>query len=451
MSSRILAIVLTTSLSTSGLAAAAGESEPDTWPQFRGPGGLAIATDAGVPHTFSASENVVWKTAIEGLGHSSPIVWGHRVFLTTAIEGDVVPGAAAPTHTFSGEEFKHPDAVGADRAHTFKVIAVDAQTGRVLWSQVAFEGRVYDDRHKASSYASPTPVTDGQRVYAYFGSEGIFAYDLDGKLVWSRDIGDIKSVGLGIGTSPVLFGDALIVQADEDSGDQSFIIALDRRTGEPLWRKPRAVQASWSTPLVVTGEQPQLVTSGNELIISYDPRNGEELWRARGLDSNAIHVPLLVSRPDGDLVIVSAGYPQKVVKAFRLDQRGDSTAKDDAAVWTYAKGTAYVPTNLLYAGHLYLLNDSGILTCLDAATGDVLYEGGRPPEGGRYTASPIVVDGQILLVNGDGDAHFVRAGPVFEVLSTGTIDERVYATPAVAGGRLFLRGERHLFAIDDAS
>jgi outer membrane protein assembly factor BamB len=416
------------------------------WPQFRGPGGVGVAPvtpGAAIPRAWN-EQTIRWKTAVPGLGHSSPIVWGDRIFLTTAIEGEPIPGAQAPVHTFGGEEFKHPDAVGADKEHTLQVLALDATNGKILWTRTAFEGRVYDDRHRASSYASPTPVTDGERVYAYFGSEGVYAYDFDGKPAWSRDIGDIKSVGLGVASSPVLWRDLLLLQADEDSGEASFIVALDRRTGAEVWRKPRPVQASWTTPTLITGPdgKEQLLTAGNEHLIAYDPANGAEIWRTKGLDSNAIHTPLQA----GSTVIFTAGYPKKIVLALELPKQGDLTAAEPFT-WTYDKGTAYVPSNLVYDGHLYLVSDSGLLTCLDAKTGKLIYEGGRPAEQGRYTASPTVVDGAILLISRDGDASFVQPGPQHEVLASTSLDEPVAASPAVAGGRLYVRGEQHLYAI----
>ncbi len=424
------------------LAAAPPATAPDRWPQFRGPGGRGVAPPAKVPLAWGP-ESVLWKVEVEGLGHSSPIVWGNRIFLTTAIEGDVIADAHAPSHRFGGDEFKHPDAVGADRHQTLKVMAYDTRNGALVWSRTAFAGRVYDDRHRASSYASPTPVTDGEAVYAYFGAEGVFTYDLSGEPRWQRDLGDIKSVGLGVGTSPVLYRDLLIIQADEDEGELSFIAALDRKTGAVVWRKTRPVQASWTTP---TLHQPpvgpaQLLTAGNELLISYDPQTGDELWRAKGLGSNAIHTPLVHQ----NLAIFTAGYPKKITVAVALDRRGDRTA--EAPVWQYDKGTAYVPSNLLLDGYLYLTSDSGTLTCLEAATGKLVYEGGRFPEGGRFTASLTALGDHILQVSRDGDAAFIKAGPQHAVIATTTLDEVVSATPAVAGDRLYVRSEKHLFAI----
>ena len=432
-----------------GAAAGAASNDANDWPGFRGADGSGIARSGPGPAAdLDLDRNLLWKAKLEGRGHSSPVVAGSRVFLTTAIVGDVIPGAGPPEHTFGGRPFTHPQSVDGNRHHTMKVVALDADHGDLLWSHTAYAGRVYDDRHSESSYASPTPVTDGERVYAYFGSEGVYAYTLDGEPVWERDIGDIKTVGLGVGTSPVLHDGLLIVLADEDSGDDSFIVALDALTGEEVWKRDRPVQASWATPVVVEHDgQKQLLTTGYEYVIAYDPADGSELWRAKGLENNAIHVPMTV----GDLAVFTSGYPAKISFAIRLDSRGDLTGGDAARVWTYRKGTGYVPSNLLYDGLLYLTNDGGVITCLDARTGEVVYEGGRLPIRGRYSASMVGGGGRILMVNTDGDAALFRAGREHEVLGSFSLGESVWATPAIVGDRLYVRGSEHLFALGPAS
>ncbi|MXX74586.1 MAG: PQQ-binding-like beta-propeller repeat protein [Holophagales bacterium] len=457
-------------------AAPAIAAESNDWPGFRGTDGSGIARSGPGPAAdLDLDRHLLWKAKIEGRGHSSPVVSDGKVFLTTAIVGDVIPGAGPPEHSFGGQPFRHPQATDGNRHHTMRVIALDAEQGDLLWSHTAYAGRVYDDRHSDSSYASPTPVTDGERVYAYFGSEGVYAYTVDGEPVWENDIGDIKTVGLGVGTSPVLHDGLLIILADEDSGDDSFIVALDAATGEEVWKRGRAVQASWATPVLVEHDgQKQLLTSGYEFVIAYDPADGNELWRATGLQNNAIHIPMTVD----DLAVFTSGYPGKIAFAIRLDSRGDLTSHEvpavedqpgdgalpdgtagrsdrpdgsDARVWTYRKGTGYVPSNLLYDGLLYLTNDGGVITCLDARTGEVVYEGGRLPIRGRYSASMVGGGGRILMVNTDGDAALFRAGREHEVLGSFSVGESVWATPAIVGDRLYIRGSEHLFALGSAS
>ena len=412
------------------------------WPQWRGPNGSGVSTEKNLPAEWNPNKNIKWKTAIAGRGHSSPVVWDNKIFLTTAIEGDVVPGAKAVTHIIDGGQvFLHPDSIGADRKHTFKVICLNADTGKVLWEQTAFEGTPYDNRHRKSSYAASTPATDGKFVYAFFGTEGLFAYDMAGKLAWKVDLGKLGTVGMGTGTSPILHENLVIVQCDEESGEASFIVALDKKTGKEAWRTPRKVQASWATPILVAGaKRTELITSGNETVIAYDPATGKELWRHKGVESNAIPSPVA----NQQMVFVSAGFPEKVVMAINLGESGDLK---DSVVWKYAKGTAYVPSPILYGEYLYLTTDRGILTCLDAKTGEVKYEGGRIPIPATFTASPIAFEGKILLTSEDGDTFVVNAGPKHEILRTNSVGEPVYASPAVADGKIFIRGEKNLYCV----
>ena len=263
--------------SLADLAAAAPPlaAAPPHWAQWRGPDGLGIAKDPAVPLEWSATKNVVWSAEIPGRGHSSPVVWGDRIFLTTAIEGDVVAGAKPVKHLMEGQDFQHPDGVGADRKQTLAVLALDAKTGKILWQKTAWEGTPYDTRHKRGSFASPTPVTDGTLGYAYFGSEGRYVYAFDGTLKWSWKSGGIASFGVGVGTSPVLYDKLVILQCDEDNGEKSFIVGLDKKTGKEAWRVARNIEVSWATPiLVASGGRHELVTAGNQAIIGYDPATG---------------------------------------------------------------------------------------------------------------------------------------------------------------------------------
>ena len=280
-------------------------------------------------------------------------------------------------------------------------------------------------------------------MYAWFGSEGLYTYDLDGKLLWKAELGGIAAMGVGVGTSPVLHGEHVILQCDEDGGEKSFIAALDRKTGREAWRVARKVQVSWATPVIVkAGGRDELVTAGAEAIIAYDPATGKELWRAKGLESNAVPSP--VTGPD--VVVLTSGYPSKVAMAIKPGGSGDVSGSPQI-LWTYAKGTAYVPSPVAVDGLVYLMTDKGLLTCLDAVTGEVKYEGGRPPAASSYMASPVVVGGRILLMSMDGDTHVIKAGPTHEVLRTNSLGEPIAASAAVAPGRLYIRGEHHLFAI----
>lgn len=442
---RVLALAAWAGVAVAG-SALAGPSY--NWPQWRGPAGQGVSAETDLPAQWSATENVAWKTEIPGRGHSSPIVWGDRVFLTTAVEGPVIkPGATGTKHVIDGQDFVHPDGVGADHEQTLKVLALDAGTGRILWERTAWTGAPFDTRHKRGSFASPTPVTDGKRVYVWFGSEGLYTYDFDGTLLWKSDLGGIATLGVGVGTSPVLYKDLLILQCDEDNGEKSFVTALDVKTGKPVWRVPRKVQVSWGTPVIVRAQaggkqRDELVTTGTEAIIAYDPRTGAELWRSKGLESNAVPSPVA----GRDVVVLSAGYPAKVAMAIKPGGKGDVTGSPHV-LWTYAKGTAYVPSPILYGDYVYLVTDRGLLTCLDARTGEVKYEGVRPPTNSTFMASPVAFEGKILLFSEDGDAHVIKAGPQHELLRTNSIGEPIQASPAISQGSLFIRGAQHLFRI----
>jgi outer membrane protein assembly factor BamB len=420
------------------LLAATATVSAENWPQWRGPGSQGISAEANVPREWSSTRNVLWKTELPS-GHSSPIVWNDRIFVTAAIEGEVVPGAKAVGHTVDGQVWTHPDSVAADRKHTMKVLAIDAKSGKVLWERTAYEGTVYDARHRRSSFAGPTAVTDGRMVYAYFGPEGLYAYDFSGRLAW-KVVEHFKTLGLATGTSPVLFQDLVIIQRDEDEGKESVIAAYDKQSGREVWKTKRPVQISWSTPvLVAAANRTELVTNGTELAIAYDPATGKELWRTKGVESNAIHTPLVGK----GLVIVTAGFPEKKVIAIRAGAVPD----DKRVAWTYAKGTGYVVSNILYGDYVYLLTDAGVVTCLDAATGALQHEGSRPPVASHFMGSPVAFNGLIAMTSEDGDTFMLKAGPKPEVVGTNSIDEPVYSSPAIANGRIYIRGEKHLFAI----
>ena len=436
----VISFLLTLTLLNSNAGASGGSN----WPQWRGPDGQGVSTETGLPTEWSGAKNVKWKTAIAGRGHSSPIVWGKKIFLTTALDGEHIPGQTpGVTHKMSdGSTFVHPDAVGADLKHTFKVVCLDRDTGKIIWERVAYEGAVQDSRHKKASFASSTPATDGKYVFAFFGSEGLYAYDFNGKQIWKQNLGTLGTASVGYGVSPILYGDLVIMQCD-DSGMNSFIAAFDKKTGKEVWRVPRKVDVTWSTPVLVqTGKRIELVTSAAEAIIAYDPATGRELWRHKGLESNAVPSPVV----SDDLVVLTSGSPSKIALAIRAGGNGDVTGTSQL-VWSYNKGTAYVPSPILYGDYVYLMTDRGLLTCLDAKTGKMEYEGARVPKPTTFLASPVAYEGKILLTSEEGETFILKAGPKYEVLRSNSLGEAVYASPAIANGNIFIRSERHLFAI----
>jgi len=439
-----LALIVSFLLTLTVLNSIAVSTSAGNWPQWRGPNGQGISEESGLPVEWSGTKNIKWKTAIEGLGHSSPIVWGKKIFLTTALDGELIPGRKpGVTHKLlDGTEFVHPDAIGADRKHTFKVVCIDRQSGKILWERVAYEGPVHDSRHKKASFASSTPATDGKHVFAFFGSEGLYAYDFNGKLAWKQNLGVLGTASVGYGVSPVLYKDLVIMLCD-DSGGKSFIAAFDKKTGKEAWRVPRKVDITWSSPVLVdTGKRTELVTGASEAIIAYDPLTGKELWRHKGLESNAVPTPVV----SNDLVVLTAGSPKKIALALKAGGSGDVTGTP-ALVWSYDKGTAYVPSPILYGDYLYLMTGNGSITCLDAKMGKVQYEGARVPKPTMFLASPVAYEGKILLTSEEGDTFVIKAGPKHEVLGTNSLGEPVYASPAIADGSIFIRGEKNLYAI----
>ncbi|MGE0104844.1 MAG: PQQ-binding-like beta-propeller repeat protein [Blastocatellales bacterium] len=421
------------------------EVRAQNWPQWRGPNGLGVSALSDLPAEWSAETNIRWKTEIPGRGHSSPIVWGNRIFLSASIEGEVIEGAKPIGHIRRGEPFIHPDSVAGNRHHTLKAICIDRDTGRILWERTSYEGRVLDDRHRKNTYASSTPVTDGKHVYFFFEAEGLYCYDFDGKLIWKTSAGRIAKMGLGHGVSPVLHENLIILQCDQEDGgtDVSFLAALDKRTGKEVWRVLRDHRKTWATPLIVRHDnRTELIASGAETVISYDPLTGKELWRCEGVRGHAI--PSTVA--GFGMVFVSAGYPSKRAMGIRLGGSGDLTGTPHVA-WSFDKGTAYVPSPILYGDHLYLVSDKGILTCLNARTGEVVYEGGRVPVPATFTASPVAYDGKILLTSEDGETFVIKAGPKHEVIRSNALGEPVYASPAISDGRIYIRGEKHLYCI----
>lgn len=436
-----LAAALTVSVAAGPLPS---EDPRDNWPQWRGPGGAGIGAGSAYPDAWSGQDGVAWRTEIPGRGHSSPIVWGNRVYVTTAVEGEHLPGRTAPDHL--GYDLRpgylHPDSVGVDYRHALKVLALDATTGARVWERTVYDGPVHDNRHRANTYASASVVTDGEMVYASFESEGLYALDRDGHVRWQVSFGGMAKAGLGPGTSPILYENLVILQGDLEMGAGSFIVGLDRDTGAQVWRTERSNRRSWATPLLVEASgRTELLAAGAEAIVAYDPKTGRELYRTEGTRSHPI--PSFVA--GHGLVFATAGSQAKVVLAIRPGPDGEVDGSRIA--WRYNKGAAYVASPILHGDYLYLLSDAGIVTCLDAKTGRLIYEGGRVPVPATFRASPVAFADRILLTSEDGDTFVLRAGPVHEILRTNSVDETVWASPALANGMVFIRGARHLFAI----
>lgn len=417
--------------------------EAEHWASWRGPSDNGMAeTDA--PTTWSDTENVKWKTEIPGRGHSSPVVWGDRIFLTTAIQvGTPPPPPAQP----EGGRRGPGGGAGPLVEHRFEVLCIDKNSGKILWQKTAHTATPHEGYHRQyGSFASNSPVTDGEHVFAFFGSRGIYAYDFDGNLKWKKDY-DVRmemhmSFGEGIGA--VLEGDTLLLTYDH-KGD-SFLSAVNKRTGEELWRADRNEISNWAAPLVVEhGGRQQVVVAATQKVRSYDFETGKLIWEAAGLGMNTIPMPV----QHGDLVLVMSGYRDPNLMAIRLGRTGDLTGTD-AIVWSETRGTSYTPSPVLYDGKLYMLTDRGMLSCLNAETGEPYYHQVRLPGTHSFKASPVGANGKLYLASEEGDVIVVKMGPEFEVIATNTLKDQIFiASPAIVDGEIFLRGQSTLFAISN--
>lgn len=401
------------------------------WPQWRGPAGNGIAPLGDPPTEWSETKNIRWKVAIPGRGHASPIVWGDRVYVQTAIQA---------------EQTAQPEVEGkAVRDYRFVLIALDRRSGAVVWEQTLCQTVPHEPGHKDASPVSNSPATDGEYVYAYFGSRGLYCLDLTGKLVWKKDFGQMTTRrGFGEGSSPALFGDTLVLVWDEE-GD-SFIVALDKKTGEQRWRVARDEPTSWATPIVVVpGGKPQVIASATNRIRSYDLESGVLLWECGGMTGNVIPTPAY----DDELVYCISGFRGSALLAVRYaEAQGDITGKP-AVAWTYAgKGTPYVPSPALHEGKLYFLQVSqAILSCVDARTGKADYAQQRLEQLDGVYASIVAAAGRIYVVGRNGKTAVLQAGEEFRVLATNVLDDEFSASPAIAGKELVLRGHEHLYCI----
>jgi outer membrane protein assembly factor BamB len=415
-------------------------------PQFRGPRGDGVAYGTNLPVTWSTTSNVVWSCTIPGKGWSSPIVWGDRVFVTSALG----PGSIeAPKELGSVEE--HIRGQTTTDEHQYLLHCVDWRTGKLLWSRCAYKGVPPGSIHPKNTYASETPVTDGERVYAYFGNIGLFCYDMDGRAIWSRTWGSFKmDWNWGPAASPALHGDLLFVL--NDNQEKSFLVALDKRTGKDVWRVDRDEKSNWTTPLVWQNDlRTEIVTSGSGKVRSYD-LTGKLLWELRGMSGVTVPTPLAA---EGLLYIASGCQhsSRRPVYAIRPGATGDISLQGDATsnahiVWTQHRAAPYVTSPLVYDGLLYVLLDKGFLAAYDARTGEEVYGKHRFPTGkAAFTASPWAYDGKIFCLTEAGETYVVEAGPEFRVLHVNRLDEAALATPAVARDSLILRTLTKLYRI----
>jgi outer membrane protein assembly factor BamB len=421
-----------------------GAIADNRWPQFRGPQSTGVAEDPNLPDTWSETENVAWKIDIPGIGWSSPVVWGDRVFITSVIsKGDIEKPKKG---LYFGGERK-----AATDEHRWMVYCVDFKTGKTLWESEANRGAPPSSRHLKNTYASETPVTDGERLYAYFGNVGLFCYDLKGKLLWSKKWGPFNTrYGWGTAASPILYKDRVYIVNDND--DKSFMAAFDKKTGEQVWRVEREEGSNWSTPYIWENDmRTEIVTTGTKRVRSYD-LNGKLLWELAGMSSIAIPTPF--SR--FGLVYISSGYVMdnlRPVYAIRPGASGDISLKEGEKgnkyiAWFQPQAGPYNPTPIVYGDYYYTLLDRGFFTCHDARTGKEVYSKQRiEPTAGAFTSSPWAYNGKIFCLSEDGDTYVIQAGAEYKLVGKNSLGEMCMATPAIAGGSLIIRTSSKLYRI----
>jgi outer membrane protein assembly factor BamB len=433
------------------LPALAGDPGPGGgWPRYRGPGARGIAGGQDPPTTWNVESkvNIRWKAPIPGLGHASPIVWGNRVFLATAVSGD-------PKTPLRVGLYGDIQPVENETTNSWRVYCLDLRTGRVLWERTACEGIPKIKRHPKSSHANSTPATDGSRLVAFFGSEGLYCYDLDGKLLWKKDLGlleasffRVPSAQWGFGSSPIIYGDLVIVQCDVLKN--SFLAALDVRTGEERWRTPRSDVPTWSTPTVHEGaRRVEVLVNGYRHAGGYDPLTGKELWKLSGGGDIPVPTPFVAN----DLIFLSSAHGSAApLRAIRpgasgdISLRGDSTSSEYMA-WCRKRDGVYLQTPIVYGEHLYACRGNGVLSCYNARTGERIYRHrlGRGDTG--FSPSPVAAGGKIYFTSEEGDVFVIQAGPGFNLLATNPMGELCMATPAIADSMLLIRTRSQLFAV----
>lgn len=419
------------------------------WPSFRGPDGTGVADGQHPPAAFDVkkNENVRWKTPVPGLGHSCPVVWGDRIFLTTAIS------SGQPDAKIRVGNYGDVGSVNDKSSHAFQVLCFDRDTGILLWTRTAHEGVPKIKRHLKGSQANCTPATDGKHVVACFGSEGLYCYDFDGNQLWKRDLSTLDSsfaldqeYEWGFGNSPVLHDGMCILQCDLSR--DSFIAAFSLADGNKVWSTPRDEIPSWSSPVIWrNAKRTEIVTNAAQYARGYDPKTGAELWRLAKKSEVTVPTPVLGK----DLAYVCSGNrPIQPIIALRPGATGDISLKETettnaSIAWSKLRGGPYMPTPILYKDYFYTLSNSGVVTCYEAATGKEIY---RERVGGdSYTASPVAADGRIYCVSEIGDVRVVKAGPEFELLSVNPLGNYVMAGPAISNGALIVRSQNFLWSL----
>ena len=483
---------LLTPLSLPGAPEGAGGGEAERfWPQWRGPLMTGVAPRATPPLEWSETKNVRWKVAIPGKGSSTPVVWGDRIFVLTAVptgEPKPVPatailrprpapappaGSSADAPAAAGPPPAAPTTAGQAPAgagpggpppggprpgggpprgimpqHTqqFTILAIGRADGKLLWKRVLREEQPHEGTHATGSWASSSAATDGEIVLAFFGSRGLYALDMNGKPLWEKDLGDMKvKLGFGEGSTPALGKDRVVVQWDHEG--ESFLVALDKKTGRELWRQKREEETSWASPLLVEhAGKTQVITSATKKVRSYDAAGGELLWETPGMTMNTIPTPVHA----GGLVFLTSGFRGNALLAVKLDAAKGDISASPAIAWKLDRDTPYVPSPLVYGDELYILKgNNGLLSCLDTRTGERLYGPERLEGVPNVYASPVGAAGRVYIAGREGATAVVERGRAFKLLATNTLEDGFDASPVAVDSELYLRGRKFLYRISE--
>ena len=422
MSAQIFALSTLAFIASASLTpaiAAQSDQYNRNWPQWRGPAGNGLVLHGNPPLNWSEEKNVKWKVALPGLGHATPVIWENKIFVLTAVPAE-----------------------GSDKGNSFSILCLDRRTGQTLWKKVARTDTPHQDIQPTNSRSSGSPVTDGEHLIVSFGSYGLYCYDLDGNLIWEKDLGKVN-VTWGEGSSPALAGDVVI--AIQDNNEASFVYAFDKKTGKELWKKKRDEGSSWTTPYVLErGGKTQVIINGSKAVRSYDSQSGDVLWQCSGLGVNV--VPMVVL--DQNTVYAMSGQrTSPMAMAIKLGGTGDLTGTD-AVLWKFNRGTSYVSSPLLYDGLLYFFQHiNAIMTCLDAATGQPHFSQERLDGITSVYASPIGVNNRVYVVGREGTTLVLEKSKELKILARNKLDDGFDASPVVVGNELILRGRAHLYCI----
>ena len=426
------------------------------WPQFRGERANGVADGKPVPTKWNpeTGENIAWKVEIPGLAHASPVVWGDRIYVVTAVSADTNP-------FFKAGPYGDVDSVNETAKYSWRVLALDKKTGKVIWDREAANGLPKVKRHTKATHANSSPATDGEHIVAFFGTEGgLYCYDKKGKLQWKQDLGALDSGWFfdadyqwGTASSPIIYKNLVILQVDVQKA--SYIAAWDLKSGKQVWKTERAEIPSWGTPTIVEGKQRvELVTNATKAMRGYDPLTGKELWTLNGNPEITTTTPVA----GHELIFIANSYrPNQPVYAIKQGvAQGDISLPEgktanDAIAWSTQRGGSYQPTPLLYGDHLYVCNNNGALNVYNAKTGERAYQKRVSEKGSSYSASPVGANGYLYFPNEDGDVVVIKAGTTYEFVSQNPLGEVLMASPAISDGMLIVRGQKHLFAIAETA